>query len=225
MEVKIKVGEEYLKFHYNDDLNITVISLLEKLGNPVEYSCSCLQGICGACTMVINSEPKLACKTFLNKEQMTYEYDTITIEPLSKFPLIKDLKVDRSILYDSMKNSKLWLESNAKIKFEEFDFEYDMSLCILCGCCCEACPNYDLGNFVGPHIPVSASKLINQENDTEHLKAKIPISTPANMKDEEFENRISEVAESFGNNESITYMFIPIKETQGNCNTSSSTIL
>ena len=62
-------------------------------------------------------------------------------------------------------------------------------------------------------------------NDTEHLKAKIPISTPANMKDEEFENRISEVAESFGNNESITYMFIPIKETQGNCNTSSSTIL
>ena len=169
MEVKIKVGEESLKFHYNDDLNITVISLLEKLGNPVEYSCSCLQGICGACTMVINSEPKLACKTFLNKEQMTYEYDTITIEPLSKFPLIKDLKVDRSILYDSMKNSKLWLESNAKIKFEEFDFEYDMSLCILCGCCCEACPNYDLGNFVGPHIPVSASKLINQENDTEHL--------------------------------------------------------
>ena len=62
-------------------------------------------------------------------------------------------------------------------------------------------------------------------NDTEHIKAKIPILTPANMKEEEFENRISEVAESFGNNESITYMFIPIKETQGNCNTSSSTIL
>ena len=168
MEVRIKVGDDYRKFQYNDDLNITVISLLEKLGNPVEYSNSCLQGICGACAMVINGEPKLACQTFLKDEQITNEYDVITIEPLSKFPLIKDLKVDRSILYDSMKNSGLWLESDARIKEDEMKFEYDMSLCLMCGCCCEACPNYDLGDFVGAHIPVSASKLINQEGFYNH---------------------------------------------------------
>lgn len=170
MKVRIKVGNGYQEFQYDGDLNITVTSLLEKLGNPVEYSCSCLQGICGACAMVINGEPKLACQTFLNDEQIVKEYDVITIEPLSKFPLIKDLKVDRSILYDSMKSSRLWLESDAEIQDDDLDFEYEMSLCLMCGCCCEVCPNYDLGDFVGAHIPVSASKLINQEKDSSHVK-------------------------------------------------------
>jgi len=169
MKVRIKVGKDYQEFQYDGDLNITVTSLLEKLGNPVEYSCSCLQGICGACAMIINGEPKLACQTFLKEEQVVKEYDVITIEPLSKFPLIKDLKVDRSILYDSMKSSKLWLESDAEIQ-DDLDFEYEMSLCLMCGCCCEVCPNYDLGDFVGAHIPVSASKLINQEKDSSHVK-------------------------------------------------------
>ncbi len=170
MKVKIKVGNDYKEFQYDGDLNITVTSLLEKLGDPVEYSCSCLQGICGACAMVINGEPKLACQTFLKNEQVVKEYDVIRIEPLSKFPLVKDLKVDRSILYDSMKSSRLWLESDAIIHDDNLDFEYEMSLCLMCGCCCEACPNYDLGDFVGAHIPVSASKLISQEKDSDHIK-------------------------------------------------------
>lgn len=170
MDVKIKVEGEFKIFHYDGDLNISVTTLLERLNNPVEYSCSCLQGLCGACAMVINGEPKLACKTFLNEEQIVKEYGIITIEPLSKFPVIKDLKVDRSILYESMKNSHLWLESEAKINQNNLDFEYEMSLCLLCGCCCEACPNYNSGDFVGAHIPVSASKLINQEQNSSHLK-------------------------------------------------------
>ena len=87
MRVRIKVGNDYMEFQYDGDLNITVTSLLEKLGDPVEYSCSCLQGICGACAMVINGEPKLACQTFLKDEQIVKEYDVMTIEPLSKFPL------------------------------------------------------------------------------------------------------------------------------------------
>ena len=78
--------------------------------------------------------------------------------------------MDRSILYDSMKKSSLWLESDAKIHDNDLDFEYEMSLCLMCGCCCEACPNYDLGDFVGAHIPVSASKLLNQEKDSAHAK-------------------------------------------------------
>ena len=170
MKVRINVGNDYREFQYDGNLNITVTSLLEKLGDPVEYSCSCLQGICGACAMVINGEPKLACQTFLKDEQIVKEYDVMTIEPLSKFPLVKDLKVDRSILYNSMKKSSLWLESDAKIHDNDLDFEYEMSLCLMCGCCCEACPNYDLGDFVGAHIPVSASKLLNQEKDSAHAK-------------------------------------------------------
>lgn len=170
MKVKIKIDGEYQIFDYDGDLNISVITLLERLDCPVEYSCSCLQGICGACAMVINSTPKLACKTFLNEERMVIEYDEIIIEPLSKFPLIRDLKVDRSVLFDVMKDCELWLENDSNYNPDDLDFDYEMSLCLMCGCCTEVCPNYKTGDFVGAHVAVSASKLINQESDDEHLK-------------------------------------------------------
>lgn len=170
MKVKIKIDDNYQIFDYEGDLNISVITLLEKLDWPIEYSCSCLQGICGACAMVINSEPKLACKTFLNEEKTVIEDNQITIEPLSKFPLIKDLKVDRSILFDAMTECELWLENDSEYNPKDLDFEYEMSLCLMCGCCTEVCPNYKLGDFVGAPAAVSASKLVNQESDEEHLK-------------------------------------------------------
>ena len=170
MKVKIKIDGDYQIFDYDGDINISVITLLERLDWPIEYSCSCLQGICGACAMVINSEPKLACKTFLNEEKMVTQYDQITIEPLSKFPLIKDLKVDRSVLFDAMTDCELWLENDAEYNPKDLDFEYEMSLCLMCGCCTEVCPNYKLGDFVGTPVAVSASKLVNQESDKQHLK-------------------------------------------------------
>ena len=167
--VKIKIDGEFKKFSYNGDLNISVTTLLEKLGG-IEYSCSCFQGLCGFCAMVINSQPKLACQTFLSDEIMSHEYELITIEPLSKFPVINDLKVDKSKIYDDLMECEQWLESDSKINCDDIDFEYEMSLCLMCGCCVEACPNYDGNDFVGTPIAVSASKLISQEMDSNHLK-------------------------------------------------------
>lgn len=171
MKVKVKIDGDYRIFDYDGDLNISVITLLERLDPPVEYSCSCLQGICGACAMVINSVPRLACKTFLNEETEVTENGMITIEPLSKFPPVNDLKVDRSALFDAMTDCELWLENDSEYNPEDLDFEYEMSLCLMCGCCTEVCPNYKLGDFVGAQAAVSASKLINQESDKEHLKS------------------------------------------------------
>ncbi len=167
--VKIKINGEFKEFEYSGDLNIPVTALLEDIGH-VTYSCSCLQGLCGACAMVINSQPKLACQTIVSEELMTKEYGQITIEPLSKFPLIRDLKVDKSKLYDDLKDSGQWLKSDAQINRDNIDFEYEMSLCLMCGCCVEACPNYDGEDFVGTPIAVSASKLVAQERDPNHLK-------------------------------------------------------
>lgn len=168
IDVKIKIEEDYHLFEYNGDLDIPVTTLLDRLNYPIEYDCSCLQGLCGACAMVINSVPKLGCKTIVSHE-IDKNSNLLTIEPLSKFPLIKDLKVDRSILFDAMKDSQLWLESDAKIS-NNIDFEYEMSLCLICGCCTEVCPNYNIGDFSGTHVAVLASKLINQEKNSKHLK-------------------------------------------------------
>ena len=62
-------------------------------------------------------------------------------------------------------------------------------------------------------------------NDTENVKRIIPIDHPSNMSSEEFDQNIINVAESFGNNPDITYCIIPLSDTTGNCNSSTSTIL
>ena len=165
--VKIKIDGSFREFTYDGDLNIPVTQLLEELG--ITYSCSCLQGLCGSCAMLINSQPKLACQTFLKEEIMVQEYDLITIEPLSKFPILNGLKVDKSKLHDDLIRANMWLESEAKINSDDVDFEYEMSLCLMCGCCVEACPNYDGGDFIGAPIAVLASKVMAQEKDKNHV--------------------------------------------------------
>lgn len=149
MKVIIKTrkdnNEVTYEYNYNGDLNIPVTTLLERINHShekkIHYSSSCLQGICGSCAMLINGWPKLACKTFINEEAMTKHFNKITIEPLSKYPVIKDLKVDRTQIHENMKKAQQWLESNAKIKKENINFEYELSQCLMCGCCLEACPN------------------------------------------------------------------------------------
>ena len=67
---------------------------LEAAGErPIRWEHSCLQKKCGACAMVINGRPGLACDARLS------EYgETIRLEPLRKFPRVEDLMVDRSVL-------------------------------------------------------------------------------------------------------------------------------
>ena len=61
--------------------------------------------------------------------------------------------------------------------------------------------------------------------DKTSIKSSFIIQPPNGMTSEDFDNKIIDVAKSFGNNENIKYSIIPTKETEGNCNTSTSTIL
>jgi succinate dehydrogenase / fumarate reductase iron-sulfur subunit len=63
---------------------------------PVTYDSNCLEEICGSCAMRINGKARMACSALVdNLEQ------PIRVEPLSKFPLVRDLQVDRSSLKTS----------------------------------------------------------------------------------------------------------------------------
>lgn len=54
---------------------------------------------------------------------------------------------------------------------------------------------------------------------------RVDIPPPQGLSSEEFDRKVIDVAESFGNNSEILYKIIPTKVTEGNCNTSTSTIL
>ena len=62
---------------------------------PIAYDSNCLEEICGSCAMLINGRARMACSALIdNLEQ------PIKIEPLSKFPLVRDLQVDRAVLFE-----------------------------------------------------------------------------------------------------------------------------
>ena len=62
-------------------------------------------------------------------------------------------------------------------------------------------------------------------NDTKNLKAKIEVPVPEGMSSMAFDKAVINTINSFGNEKGIRYDIMPTNDIQGNCNSSSSTIL
>lgn len=84
--------------------------LLDAAGTPAQpigWECSCLVRKCGACAMRINGVPRLACSVFLRD----IKSGRLLLEPLSKFPLVRDLIVDRRVIFDRLKEMQQYRAS------------------------------------------------------------------------------------------------------------------
>ena len=129
---------------------------------PVSFEIGCLEEVCGACSMLIDSKPRQACTALI--KPLLKDKSTITIAPLSKFEVIKDLVVDRSSMFKQLKKVNAWIEDseNKKIDPKTRDDLYELSKCMSCGVCLEACPNVnDRNDFIGP-AAVSQTKLFTK---------------------------------------------------------------
>ncbi len=124
-----------------------------KATTPITYDSNCLEEVCGSCAMLINGRARMACSALIdNLEQ------PVRLEPFSKFPVVRDLAVDRSVIFENLKAVKAWvpidgtydLGPGPRMSPEEQEAAYPLSRCISCCCCMEACPqfNEDTG-FVG----------------------------------------------------------------------------
>lgn len=144
--------------------------LKDNSGTPVGYihwQCSCLQKKCGACAMRINGTPALACDTRLS----TCKKGRLRLEPLRKFPTVRDLIVDRSLMMDNLRAIHNWLEQAARHAGKAAELSYDASRCLQCGCCLEVCPNFNPGgDFYGAAAFVPASRILSQL-EREHPQA------------------------------------------------------
>jgi succinate dehydrogenase / fumarate reductase iron-sulfur subunit len=116
---------------------------------PVTWDCNCLEEVCGACTMVINGRVRQSCSALVDNLDRTGAGE-IELEPMSKFPVIRDLMVDRSRMFNGLKRVKAWIPVDGyhdagpgpiqgPLAQEE---SYPLSECMTCGCCMEACPQY-----------------------------------------------------------------------------------
>src|SRR5713101_6377572 len=131
---------------------------------PLTYDSNCLEEVCGSCAMLINGKARMACSALVDKLEQP-----IRLEPLSKFPVIRDLAVDRSVLFENLKRVKAWvpvdgtydLGSGPRVTMGAQEEAYPLSRCISCCICMEVCPqfNEDTG-FVGA-ATISQVRLFN----------------------------------------------------------------
>src|SRR6188474_2295690 len=77
----------------------------DRLDGTLSYRWSCRMGICGSCGMTVDGEPKLTCGTFLSD----YAPGPVTVEPLSNFPVIRDLVVDLTDFMQKLPRVKPWI--------------------------------------------------------------------------------------------------------------------
>src|SRR5215467_2073333 len=71
---------------------------------PITYDSNCLEEVCGSCAMLINGRARMACSALVDKLE-----HPIRLEPFTKFPVIRDLTVDRSVLFENLKKVKAWV--------------------------------------------------------------------------------------------------------------------
>lgn len=121
--------------------------------NPVAWDCNCLEEVCGSCTMLINGRVGQACTALIDKLD-----PPIVLEPLTKFPVVRDLQVDRSRMFENLKKVKAWIQIDGTHDIGEGPVmpdkirakRYALSECMTCGCCLEACPQFKMDNdFLG----------------------------------------------------------------------------
>lgn len=124
-----------------------------KATTPITYDSNCLEEVCGSCAMLINGRARMACSSLIDKLDQP-----ITIEPLKKFPVIRDLAVDRSVLFENLKRVKAWIPIDGtydlgpgpRVSPHEQEQAYPYSRCISCCCCMEVCPQFNESTgFIG----------------------------------------------------------------------------
>ncbi len=149
---------ELHKIEYEPELN--VITILQRIAqqaktsdgksvSPVTWDCGCLEEVCGSCTMLINGRVRQSCSALVDR-LLAENSDEILLEPMSKFPVIRDLMVDRQRLFRGLKRVKAWvpvdsyynLGAGERILRDTQEQNYPLSQCMSCGCCLEACPQY-----------------------------------------------------------------------------------
>jgi succinate dehydrogenase / fumarate reductase iron-sulfur subunit len=97
---------------------------------------------------------------------------------MGKFPLVRDLFVDRSRLFSDLKRVKAWvpvdgtydLGKGPQISRRLQEERYPLSRCISCGCCLDACPQYTpVNHFIGAAV-ISQVRLFNDHPTGAALK-------------------------------------------------------
>jgi succinate dehydrogenase / fumarate reductase iron-sulfur subunit len=124
---------------------------------PVVWECVCLEEVCGSCTMLVDGHVRQSCSAMIDR--IAPDGRVIELRPMTKFPVVRDLVVDRSRMFADLVRVKAWITLDGSHELgpgprqspESQEAAYPLSRCMSCGCCLEACPQVNsASDFVGP---------------------------------------------------------------------------
>lgn len=169
--------QKFMDFSVNVEKWTTVLEAILDVKKHFDHSVavrySCRQATCGSCGMVINGKPRLACFTKVSE----LNSDTVTVEPMHNFPIIRDLAVRFDRLFNTHHKVKPFLirDDSEDISLdtkellqspEELEQFIQFSNCIKCGLCNSACPTMATdSSFVGPQALAQAYRYVADSRD------------------------------------------------------------
>ncbi|EGL15315.1 MULTISPECIES: succinate dehydrogenase iron-sulfur subunit [Paenibacillus] len=165
--------KEEFEIPYRPNMNV-ISALMEVQRNPkksdggettpVCWESNCLEEVCGACSMIINGKARQACAALIDKLEQP-----IRVEPMRTFPVVRDLVIDRTRMFNALKKVKAWIPIDGtydlgpgpRMAESKRQWAYELSKCMTCGVCLEVCPNVnEKTSFIGP-AAVSQVRLFN----------------------------------------------------------------
>ncbi len=153
----------------------TVLDVLFKIKEEIDPTLSframCRASICGTCAVKVNGEPKLACNTKVEGEDLT-------LEPIDNAVPLKDLVVDQEVVFSRLREGKVWVvpkEGEIGLSAGPLGRASD---CILCGICDSVCPSLlEDRAFGGPSFFTKVYRILEDPRDgkgEERLKDLVP---------------------------------------------------
>jgi len=140
-------------------------SIYENQAGDLAYQFACRAGRCGTCAMKVNGVPVLACQEQCKSEMQ--------IEPLTPFPVLRDLVIDRTEVEARFEQNALAPQRNTEHSGQPEPIEPDlaetlcrMDSCLACMVCVAGCPAVEGRAFDGPAFMLKLRYMAKHPADT-----------------------------------------------------------
>ncbi len=141
-------GKRFSEFAVTLEERMTVLDALfrvqREMDSSIGFRCACRVGMCGTCAVLVNRVPRLACSTRVK----TLETDVVTIEPLPRYPIVKDVAVSLAPFFEQWRRALPAFRPKDREAATPARIRADSAFgrlaapkrdCITCGACYTAC--------------------------------------------------------------------------------------
>ncbi|MDQ3020383.1 MAG: succinate dehydrogenase/fumarate reductase iron-sulfur subunit [Bacteroidota bacterium] len=170
-------GGDFVEYKIKPDVGMVILDVIHRIqaeqANDLAVRWNCKAGKCGSCSVEINGVPKLACMSKLSDYK---EDETITIQPIKSFPVIKDLVTDVSWNFEQNKRIAPFKpkakDADGKYRMQQIDVDrvQEFRKCIECYLCQNVChvlrDQEKKNKFVGPRFMIRLAGLEMHPLDT-----------------------------------------------------------